>query len=72
MDGFTACPAYPHPPAQLGPCKGHQLFAQIHRQPGSARRRTAMLDPHWNEGLKLNAVREKLKPIWHQPAFALM
>ncbi len=41
MDGFTACPAYPHPPAQLGPCKGHPLFAQIHRQPGSARRRIA-------------------------------
>ncbi len=72
MDGFTACPAYPHPPAQLGPCKGHPLFAQIHRQPDSARRRTAMLEPHWNEGLKLNAVSGKLKPIWHQHAFALM
>ena len=72
MDGFTACPAYPHPPAQLRPCEGHRLFAQIHRQPGKARRRIGMLDPCGNEGQNLNRGSGKVKPIWHQPAFALM
>ncbi len=72
MDGFTACPVNPHPPAQFRPCEGRRLFVQIHRQPGGARRQTAMRDPRVNKGLNLNGGIRDLRWIWLQPAFALM